>query len=119
MLSPIVVVPKKNGKIIVCVNYQKLNSASVTYAFPLPFTGGVLNAVASYEIYNFLDGFSGYNEVKMHLDDQENLDRFCHRMGRVCGCGNDVRLEDRTDYISKSDSGDLHRLYTGIYAGIC
>ena len=35
-LSPIVVVPKKNGKIWVCVDYRKLNAAMVTDTFPLP-----------------------------------------------------------------------------------
>ena len=37
-LRPIVVVPKKNGKIRVYVDYRKLNAATVTDAFPLPFT---------------------------------------------------------------------------------
>ena len=60
-LSPIVVVPKKNGKIRVCVNYRKLNAGMVTNAFPLPFMDGVLDAMAGHEIYSFLDGFSGYN----------------------------------------------------------
>ena len=58
-LSPIVVVPKKNGKIRVCMDYRKLNAAMVTDAFPLPFTDGVLDAVAEHEVYNFLDGFRG------------------------------------------------------------
>ena len=70
-LSPIVVVPKKNGKIRVCVDYRKLNAATVTDAFPLPFTDGVLDAVAGHEVYSFLDGFSGYNQIRMHPDDQE------------------------------------------------
>ena len=70
-LSPILVVPKKNGKIRVCVNYRKLNAATVTDAFPLPFTDGVLDVVASHKMYSFLDGFSGYNQVRMHPDDQE------------------------------------------------
>ena len=70
-LSPIVVVPKKNGKIRVCVDYRKLNAATVTDAFPLPFTDGILDAVARHEIYSFLDGFSGYNQVRMHPDDPE------------------------------------------------
>ena len=65
------VVPKKNGKIWVCVDYRKLNAATVTDAFPQPFTDGILNAVAGHEIYRFLDGFSGYNKVRMHSDDQE------------------------------------------------
>ena len=70
-LSPIVVVPKKNGKIRVCVDYRKLNAATVTDAFPLPFTDGVLDAVAGHEVYSFLDGFSGYNQIRMNPADQE------------------------------------------------
>ena len=60
-LSPIVVVPKKNGKIRVCVDYRKLNAATVTDVFLLPFTEGVLDAVAGHEVYSFLDEFNGYN----------------------------------------------------------
>ena len=67
------VVPKKNGKIWVCVDYRKLNAATVTDAFSLPFTYGILNAVAGHEIYSFLDGFNGYNQVLMHRDDQEKI----------------------------------------------
>ena len=36
-LSPIVMVPKKSGKIRVCVDYRKLNVAIVSDPFPLPF----------------------------------------------------------------------------------
>ena len=39
--------------------------------FPLPFTDGVLDAVVGHEIYSFLDGFSGYNQIPMHLDKQD------------------------------------------------
>ena len=62
-LSPIVVVPKKNEKIRVCVNYRKLNVATVT--------DSVLDTVAGHECYSFLDGFSGYNQIRMHPEDQE------------------------------------------------
>ena len=57
-LSPIIVVPKKNGKIRVYVDYRKLNAITITDAFPLPFTDSVLDAVVGHEMYNFLDGFS-------------------------------------------------------------
>ena len=70
-LSPILVVPKKNGKIRVCVDYRKLNAATVTDAFPLPFTDDVLDAMAGHEVYSFLDGFSGYNQIRIHPADQE------------------------------------------------
>ena len=60
---------KKNGKIRVCVDYWKLNAAKITDAFPLPFTDGVLDAVAKHEVYRFLDGFSSYNQIRMHPAD--------------------------------------------------
>ena len=62
--------PKRNVKIRVCVDYRKLYSAIVTNAFLLAFRGGVLDAVVGHEIDSFLDGFSSYNQVKVHLDDQ-------------------------------------------------
>ena len=72
-LSLIVVVQKKNGKIHVCVDYRKLNVVTIIDAFPLPFTDSVLDTVASHDMYSFLDGFNGYNQVRMHLDDQEKI----------------------------------------------
>ena len=70
-LSPIVAVPKKYGKIRVCVDYRKLNAAIVRGAFPLPFSDGMLDAVARHEVYSFSDGFSIYNQIRMHPADQE------------------------------------------------
>ena len=66
--------PKKNDKIRVSVDYKKLNAITVTDAFPLPFIDEVLDVVAGREIYSFLDGFSGYNQVKMHPEVQEKTD---------------------------------------------
>jgi hypothetical protein len=70
-LSPIVVVPKKNSKLRVCVDYRKLNAATITDAFSLPFTDGVLDTVARHKMYSFLDGFNGYNQTWMAEEDQE------------------------------------------------
>ena len=62
---------KKNDKICVSVDYWKLNALTITDAFPLPFTNNELDAIASHDMYSFLDGFSGYNQVCMHNGDQE------------------------------------------------
>ena len=70
-LSPIVVVPKRNGEIRICVEYRKLNVVTITDVFPLPFTDSILDAVVGHDTYSFLDGLNGYNQVRMHLDDQE------------------------------------------------
>ena len=60
---PIVFVPKKNGKTRVYVDYKKLNAYTIKGHFPLSFTKIILERVAGHEMYNFLDGFSGYNQV--------------------------------------------------------
>jgi hypothetical protein len=44
-LSPIVVVPKKNGKLKICVDLKKLNVAMKKDLFPLPFIDEVLNTM--------------------------------------------------------------------------
>ena len=69
--SRIVVVPKKNGKIWVCMDYRKLNVVTIMDAFPLPFSDSVLDVVACHDMYSFLDTFSGYNQVRMNLDEKE------------------------------------------------
>lgn len=36
-VSPLVIVPKKNGKWRACVDYRELNKSTLKYHFPLPF----------------------------------------------------------------------------------
>jgi len=69
-LSPIVVVPKKNGKLRICVDYRKLNQATRKDPFPLPFTDDVLDEVAGHPLYSFMDGRSGYNSIGVYPPDR-------------------------------------------------
>ena len=62
---------KKNGKLRVCVDYQKLNDAAINDVFPLPFTDRVLHTVAGHEVYTLINGFSRYNQLRMAEEDQE------------------------------------------------
>ncbi|MCO5573196.1 hypothetical protein L7F22_026963 [Adiantum nelumboides] len=70
-LVPIVVVPKKNGKLRVYVDYGKLNAQTIKDPFPLPFTDMMLDEMAGHEMYSFMDGYSGYNQLKIAPDDRE------------------------------------------------
>ena len=45
-VSPLVVVPKKNGKWWICVDYRQLNKAMLKDYFPLPFIDQVLDTLA-------------------------------------------------------------------------
>ena len=69
-MSPILVVPKKNGKLRVCINLKKVNAATIRDHYPLPITQHLLEQEAKKEAYSFLDRFSGYNQVTIHPNDQ-------------------------------------------------
>ena len=70
-LFPIVVVPKKNGKLRVCVYYRKLNVQTVKGPFPLPFIDMMLDEVVGHQMYSFMDGYSGYNQLALAPKDRE------------------------------------------------
>ena len=72
-VSPIVILTKKNGKIQVCIDLKKVNAATMRDHYPLPFIEHVLERVASHEAYNFLDGFSRYNQVSIDPKDQHKI----------------------------------------------
>ena len=52
---------KKNKKLRICQDFQKLNSVTHKDYFSLPFTNAILDEGDNHECYSFLDGFSGYN----------------------------------------------------------
>jgi hypothetical protein len=69
-LSPIILVPQKNGKLKICINFKKLNAATKKDPYPLPFTYEVLNTIIGYETYSFLDGYSGYHQISIAPKDR-------------------------------------------------
>ena len=73
-VSPQVIVPKKNGKLRVCVNLKKVNAATIRDHYPLPITDHVLERVAGVDSYSFLDGFFGYNQLSIALEGQYKMD---------------------------------------------
>ncbi len=62
-LSLIAVVPKKNGKFIICVDFRKLNVATEKNPYMLPFTDEVITIVVGHEVYTFLNGFARYHQI--------------------------------------------------------
>ena len=70
-VSPLVIVPKKNGKWRVCVDYKELDKATQKDHFPLPFIDQVLDTLSGKKFFSFLDGFSGYNQIQIAPEDQD------------------------------------------------
>ena len=70
-LENLVPVRKKSGEIRICIDFRNLNKASLKDNYPLPKMDQILqNIVGSYRM-SMLDGFSGYNNILVHPDDQE------------------------------------------------
>ena len=70
-VSPLVIVPKNNGKWRVCIDYRELNKATLKDQFPLPFIDQVLDTLVNNKYFSFFDGFSGYNQIQVPLEDQD------------------------------------------------
>ena len=64
-VANIVLVPKKDGKVCICVDYRDLNRANCKDNFPLPYIDTLIDNTASNMFFSFMDGFSGYKQIKM------------------------------------------------------
>lgn len=70
-VANIVPVPKKDGKVRMCVDYRDLNRASPKDDFPLPHIDVLVDNTTQFSVFSFMDGFSGYNQIKMAPEDME------------------------------------------------
>jgi hypothetical protein len=56
---------KDKKKIWVCVDFKDLNRASLKNDFLLPHIDMLVNNATKISTYFFMDGFLGYNHIKM------------------------------------------------------
>jgi len=69
-VSNIVPVTKKKGTIRVCVDYKDINKACPKDNYPTPFIDQIIDDCAGIEVFSFMDGFSGYNQINILPADQ-------------------------------------------------
>ena len=55
----------------VCIDYRKLNSATKKDYFPLQFIDQISDRLVGSSYFFFLNGYSVYNQIVIHPDDQE------------------------------------------------
>ena len=70
-LAYVVLVKKANDKWRLCIDFTDINKACPKDSFPLPRIDLIVDATADQELLNFMDAFSGYNQISMDLSDQE------------------------------------------------
>ena len=64
-----VMVKKANGMWRMCVDFTNLNDACPKDYFPLPRIDTLIDATAAHEMLSFMDGFSGYKQIRMDKND--------------------------------------------------
>jgi len=63
-LANIVPIRKKNGHLHICVDFRDLNNACPKDDFPLSIIKLPVDATAGFRALSFMDGFSGYKQIK-------------------------------------------------------
>lgn len=63
--SPVVIVPKKNGKARFCIDYRRLGSITKKNAYPLPRIESCLDSLGDAEVITSLDCTAGYWQMPL------------------------------------------------------
>ena len=78
--SPVLLIKKKDGSWRFCIDYRRLNEATVKDAYPLPRIDEALDHLSGAKWFHTMDLASGYWQVAMNPDDREKT-AFCTHMG--------------------------------------
>ena len=103
-VSNIVVLPKKDNKFRVFMDFKDLNRASLKNDFPLPHVDLLVDNAANKPTCYFMDRFFGYNQIKMAEEDKEKT-TFVTPCGTFCYMA--IWFQKCWSHISVSDGNTL------------
>ena len=72
-VANLVPVRKKNGEIRICIYFMNLNKVSMKDNYTLPKMNHILQKVVGSERISTMDGFSGYNQIKVLPKNKEKI----------------------------------------------
>ena len=67
----------------ICIDFTNLNKECPKNSFQLLHIDMLIDTIVGHEMLSFMDAFSGYNQIRMHPDDQENVS-FITECGLFC-----------------------------------
>lgn len=74
---PLVLVPRKNGKWRIYVDYRELKKSTKKDHFRFPFIDQLLDGLAAKKFFSFLDGFNEYDNIQISPEDHHKTTFTC------------------------------------------
>jgi hypothetical protein len=71
-LANLVIVPKANGKLRMCIDYTSLNKAFPKDPYPLPRIDQIVDSTSGCDLLSFLDAYSGFHQIQMSKEDRKH-----------------------------------------------
>src|SRR5437588_12492528 len=68
--APILFVPKKNGKLRMCIDYRGLNNVTIKNRYPLPLMETLREQVSKAKVFSKLDLRDGYYLIRIKEGDE-------------------------------------------------
>lgn len=68
-MSPVVMVPKPNGKLRLTCDFRGINKGTVADPYPLPTVDEMLAAMAGSSLWSQIDAVSGFWQIPVHPED--------------------------------------------------
>ena len=60
-----------------CTDFRDINKAYLKDNYPMPFIDQIIDECVDNEIFSFMDGFSGYNQITIRPKDQHETTFIC------------------------------------------
>jgi hypothetical protein len=71
-LANLVIVPKANGKLRMCIDYTSLNKAYPKDSYPLPRIDQIVDSTSGCDLLSFLDAYSSFHQIQMAREDRKH-----------------------------------------------
>ena len=69
-LANVVMVPKKDDSLCMCIDFKHINRACPKDHFPLPRIDQIVDSTAGCERLSFLDAYFGYHQIRLYGPDE-------------------------------------------------
>ena len=112
--SPLVVVPKKQGAVRLCVDYTELNKAVQRERHILPSVDHTLGQLGGAKVFSKLDANSGFHQIRLTSESQ-HLTTFITPHGRYCFNRLPFGINSGPEHFQRQ----LHRILEGLAGVVC